>query len=351
MDAIDYVELPAPKSESLAINQQPMSASRVETRAAIKRREAKEDDDFTSAIQTAFEKEWQAQLQHEIQEVEAYLQQLLIPQYTSALTDDEKEALAQEILTHLQLQQDIPKALLTHIQAQFTKTDSRPPPPKLELLNLNELLSTTTISDDDHLVSSNDQDTLNDDPSPPEDSSTAHIVAPESSPDATSLKSNTHFLDRDCDIITDLPDLEPVSEDDDHVNITNDVTPSPSNATKRTKPTTKTPTNCEQRCKRITEQQAHRYLGFRTLRDFKILNETGNGNTSIINNGVVPLELGNVANLRRSRRTSTPVPRPPQFLSAVHMDIGYGDCVAIGGVAIHNHVSRSRYTIPVDLRH
>jgi hypothetical protein len=67
MDAINYVELPAPKSESLAINQQPTSASWVETRAAIKRREAKEDDDFTSAIQTAFEKEWQAQLQHEIQ--------------------------------------------------------------------------------------------------------------------------------------------------------------------------------------------------------------------------------------------------------------------------------------------
>ena len=51
---------------------------------------------------------------------------------------------------------------------------------------------------------------------------------------------------------------------------------------------------------------------------------------------MVPLELGDVANLRRSRRTSTPVPRPPQFLSTVHMDIGYGDCVAIGG---------SRYTL------
>jgi hypothetical protein len=118
---------------------------------------------------------------------------------------------------------------------------------------------------------------MNDDPSPPEDSSTAHIIALELSPDATSLKSNTHFLDRDCDIIIDLPDLEPISEDEDYVNIKNDVTPSPSNATKRTKPTTKMPpdqpnlkpfdllTNCEQQCKHITEQQAHRYLGFRTL--------------------------------------------------------------------------------------
>ena len=54
------------------------------------------------------------------------------------------------------------------------------------------------------------------------------------------------------------------------------------------------PASCEQSNKCITEQQAHEYLGLCTLQDFKILNETGNGNAGIINNGVIPLELGGI---------------------------------------------------------
>ena len=68
------------------------------------------------------------------------------------------------------------------------------------------------------------------------------------------------------------------------------------------------PSSCEQGKRHITEQQAHQYLGFRALRNFKILNDTGNGATKIINNGTIPLELGDVANIRHSRRNSTPIP-------------------------------------------
>jgi hypothetical protein len=38
-----------------------------------------------------------------------------------------------------------------------------------------------------------------------------------------------------------------------------------------------------------------------------------------------------VANIRYSHRNTQPIPRPPEFLTTVHVDIGYGDCVSIGG--------------------
>jgi hypothetical protein len=59
------------------------------------------------------------------------------------------------------------------------------------------------------------------------------------------------------------------------------------------------PSPCKQSKKRIMEQQAHCYLSFCTLRDFKVLNLTGNGTaTRIINNGATPLKVGDVANIR-----------------------------------------------------
>ena len=111
-NAIDYKEPVTPKFKTLAINQQPMPASKVETRAVIKQREDKDDEDFTLAIQTTFEKEWQTQLQHEIQKVKQYLWQLLVPQYTLTLTENEKEAIIQAILTHLRLHEELPTDLL-----------------------------------------------------------------------------------------------------------------------------------------------------------------------------------------------------------------------------------------------
>ena len=54
-------------------------------------------------------------------------------------------------------------------------------------------------------------------------------------------------------------------------------------------------------------------------------------NISIVDNGDVPIELGDVANIRKARRNTQPIPRPKSFLDVVHCDIGYGDCKAVGG--------------------
>jgi hypothetical protein len=42
-------------------------------------------------------------------------------------------------------------------------------------------------------------------------------------------------------------------------------------------------------------------------------------------------ELGGVANMKKSRHNKTPITHPTRFLDTVHMDIGYGDCTAVGG--------------------
>jgi hypothetical protein len=144
-----------------------MPASRVETRAVIKQREDKDDEDFTLAIQTTFEKEWQTQLQHEIQKVKQYLWQLLVPQYTSTLTENEKEAIIQAILTHLRLHEELPPDLLTDIRQHFTEINVPLPPSKLQFLNLDKLFSTSISPDDETIVSSNDEYTVNVDFPPP----------------------------------------------------------------------------------------------------------------------------------------------------------------------------------------
>jgi len=84
--------------------------------------------------------------------------------------------------------------------------------------------------------------------------------------------------------------------------------------------------------RRFTVPQLHRYLGFRQLKNWSTILDIAQENISLnLNHGDIPVELGNVANLKKSRANKTPVPRPKHFLSRVHMDIGYGDCVAVGG--------------------
>jgi len=61
------------------------------------------------------------------------------------------------------------------------------------------------------------------------------------------------------------------------------------------------------------------------------VSEVGQDMINIINDGDIPLELGDVANIKISRRNKAPIPRPPNFLDVVHMDIGYGDCKSVGG--------------------
>jgi hypothetical protein len=84
--------------------------------------------------------------------------------------------------------------------------------------------------------------------------------------------------------------------------------------------------------RRFSIPELHRYIGFRQLKDWSsvlaVAQPTISFNTS---NQDVPLELGDVANVKKSRRNTSPIPRPPTFLDVVHCDIGYGDCKAVGG--------------------
>jgi Reverse transcriptase (RNA-dependent DNA polymerase) len=82
---------------------------------------------------------------------------------------------------------------------------------------------------------------------------------------------------------------------------------------------------------RFTDQQLHRYFGFRNLKNWLDLESTGQNTIKVTKGNERPMEIGDVANIRYSRRNTTPVPRPAHYLETVHMDIGYGDCVSIGG--------------------
>ena len=83
--------------------------------------------------------------------------------------------------------------------------------------------------------------------------------------------------------------------------------------------------------RRLSIHQLHHYIGFRTLKNWHSLINVGQPTIDIINYGTPPLELGDVANIRTSRRNTTPIPCPPNFLDVVHLDIGYGDCKAVEG--------------------
>ena len=51
----------------------------------------------------------------------------------------------------------------------------------------------------------------------------------------------------------------------------------------------------------------------------------------ITQHGDLPLELGDVVNIKQNHHNKSPILHPPNFLDAVHIDIGYGDCKLIGG--------------------
>jgi hypothetical protein len=80
----------------------------------------------------------------------------------------------------------------------------------------------------------------------------------------------------------------------------------------------------------FTEQQLHRYFGFRNLKNWLDLEATGQDTIKVTKGTECPLEISDVANIRHSHQNTTPVPRPMNYLQTVHMDIGYGDCVSIG---------------------
>ena len=82
----------------------------------------------------------------------------------------------------------------------------------------------------------------------------------------------------------------------------------------------------------FTTQQLHSLLGSRSLKNWNDINEISLPTVSISNSGVLPIELGDVVNLKAARKNKTPVPKPPNFLDVVHGDLAYGDCTSVGGV-------------------
>jgi hypothetical protein len=101
---------------------------------------------------------------------------------------------------------------------------------------------------------------------------------------------------------------------------------------------------------RFSEHQLHGYLGFRNLKNWLDLKTAGKETIKVTKGTDRPLELGDVANIRHSRRNTKPVPRPAEYLRTVHMDIRYGDCVSIGGVPLRPSTLCLDHTISMGLR-
>jgi len=95
---------------------------------------------------------------------------------------------------------------------------------------------------------------------------------------------------------------------------------------------------------RFTVQQLSRYFGFRSFKSWDNLYETCQSNFSFIKPSDTPLELGQVANIKKARRNTTPIDRPSNLLEVVHCYIGYGDTKAVGNGASHCLVLVDRTT-------
>jgi hypothetical protein len=171
------------------------------------------------------------------------------------------------------------------------------------------------------------------------------------------IKSLTHSFENnnnsiDYKLIQDIEKRFPScrqNEDENTPTPNNNVCPSfgvCSVPSKSTAPTTTTPADrldalpCDKppsaspNMQHFSEQQLHQYLGFRNLKNWLDLETVGKDTIKVTKGTDRPLELGNVANIRHSHQNTKPVPRPADYLRTVHMDIGYGDCVSIGGVPL-----------------
>jgi hypothetical protein len=85
---------------------------------------------------------------------------------------------------------------------------------------------------------------------------------------------------------------------------------------------------------RFTVQQLSWYFGFRPFKNWDVLHGVFQDNFSFIQPSDSPLELGDVANIKKARSNKVPVECPPNFLEVVHCDIGFGDCKAVSNGAL-----------------
>jgi hypothetical protein len=76
----------------------------------------------------------------------------------------------------------------------------------------------------------------------------------------------------------------------------------------------------------------YRYLGNRTLKSFKEIEKIAQENITVVNMGEIPMELDKNAKLKGSNHNKEPILPPSTILHSAHVDIGFGDSTAPGGI-------------------
>ena len=96
-----------------------------------------------------------------------------------------------------------------------------------------------------------------------------------------------------------------------------------------------TPYSTPAPCDNITQFESlnlHRIFGCRQFRNQKHL--TAATNASLVNSGLLPSNISSFATIANPTK-GKPINKRRQFLDKVHMDIVFGDCVALGGIVTH----------------
>ncbi|KAL7549847.1 hypothetical protein ACHAWF_013106, partial [Thalassiosira exigua] len=89
-----------------------------------------------------------------------------------------------------------------------------------------------------------------------------------------------------------------------------------------------TPAACESRTKFET-LKLHRIFGCRKFKNYKHLT-SASANGTLLHSGELPPSLGDFATIANPPR-GKPIKKHRRYLDKVHMDIVYGDCLALGG--------------------
>lgn len=76
----------------------------------------------------------------------------------------------------------------------------------------------------------------------------------------------------------------------------------------------------------------HRYLGFRSVHNLPALQACIDSVTKLVNSGEVPQEMRTFTTIQRTKSNKSPIPRSLHLFDAAHLDIGYGDSIAPGGI-------------------
>ena len=155
------------------------------------------------------------------------------PQFTSNLTNSEKETIVQDILTYLQSHQEVPADLIMDIQQKFMKSNNQPTPPKLNIFNINELLDPFfSQTMDDYNTNNFNLPTM----TPTKKvhfNNTPKLITNKDETQFDATQKNTRTKARPTtQTLNDRPNVQPSG----------------------------LPASCEQSNKYITEQQAHQYL-------------------------------------------------------------------------------------------